>query len=103
MTGAREPDPSPPTLVVRGAIDATAAAALRAELREIVASGRGEAVVCDVGALQHLDEAALDALVRLQLTARRQGASIALRNASGELIDLLELVGLDDVLGEDER
>jgi len=36
--------------------------------------------------------------VRLQVAARRVGASIRLRNASQELVDLLEIAGLSDVL-----
>jgi anti-anti-sigma regulatory factor len=54
-------------------------------------------IVCDVGALAP-DAAALDALARLQLTARRLGHEILLRDASTELQELLEFVGLRDVL-----
>ena len=53
---------------------------------------------CDVSALTDADELALEALVRLQLTARRLGRTIRLRNASAQLVDLLALVGLTDVL-----
>ena len=53
---------------------------------------------CDVSALTHADELALDALVRLQLTARRLGRSLRLCNASPQLVDLLALLGLTDVL-----
>jgi len=48
----------------------------------------------DAGAITGADEAVLDALARLQLTARRIGGSIALVNARPELVDLLHLVGL---------
>ncbi len=40
----------------------------------------------------------VDALARFQLVARRQGGRVRLRNVSAELRELLELVGLDDVL-----
>jgi hypothetical protein len=53
---------------------------------------------CDVSALTDADELALEALVRLQLTARRLGRTVRLRNASAQLVDLLALVGLTDVL-----
>lgn len=53
---------------------------------------------CDVSSLTDADELALEALVRLQLTARRLGRTIRLRNASAQLVDLLALVGLTDVL-----
>lgn len=42
--------------------------------------------------------ALVDALVRFQLVARREGARVRLRNVSEELRTLLELVGLADVL-----
>jgi hypothetical protein len=54
-------------------------------------------VVCDVGALA-TDVAGIDSLARLQLSARRLGLDLGLRNASGELLDLIALVGLCDVL-----
>ena len=52
----------------------------------------------DVSALTEPDPAILDALVRLQLAARRLGSSIRLENACTELVDLLALVGLPEVL-----
>jgi hypothetical protein len=44
------------------------------------------------------DLALLDALARLQLAARRCGRSIRLRGPCPELCELLELVGLTDVI-----
>ncbi len=44
------------------------------------------------------DLAAVDALARLQLAARRLGCSIWLRHACPELSEILELAGLGDVL-----
>jgi hypothetical protein len=58
---------------------------------------RPSTIVCDVGALAP-DVAAVDALARLQLTARRLGYEIRLRDASVDLQDLLDFVGLSDVL-----
>jgi anti-anti-sigma regulatory factor len=55
-------------------------------------------VVVDVSALAEPDPEILDALVRLQLAARRRGASIRLENACPVLVDLLALAGLSDVL-----
>jgi hypothetical protein len=40
----------------------------------------------------------VDALGRLQLIARRAGAQVMVRHASPELRELLEFVGLDDVV-----
>lgn len=58
----------------------------------------GGLVVCDVGSLLDPDAATVDALARLQLTARRLGRRIRLRHACGELQGLLVLMGLGDVL-----
>jgi hypothetical protein len=58
---------------------------------------RPSTIVCDVGALAP-DAAAVDALARLQLTTKRLGYEIRLRNASVDLQDLLDFVGLRDVL-----
>jgi len=46
--------------------------------------------------------AVVDQLARLQLEARRLGCSICLRNACSELVELLELSGLDDVVVADD-
>ncbi len=54
-------------------------------------------VVCDVGALPP-DAASVDALARLQLSARRLGLDVGLGNASDELLELIALVGLREVL-----
>ncbi len=58
---------------------------------------RPSTIVCDVGALAP-DAGVVDALARLQLTARRLGVEIRLRHASSELQELLAFVGLRDVL-----
>ena len=55
-------------------------------------------VVCDVGDLE-ANMVTVDALARLQLTARRLGCRIELRGGSPELAGLLAFVGLTDVLG----
>jgi len=53
---------------------------------------------CDVSLITAPDECALDVLARLQLIARRLGATIHLHNAPPVLVDLIELTGLTDVL-----
>jgi ABC-type transporter Mla MlaB component len=55
-------------------------------------------VACDVGALAEPDAVTIDALARLQLTARRLGRRVELRSACEELEDLLTLTGLLGVL-----
>ncbi len=63
---------------------------------------RPSTIVCDVCALGP-DAAAVDALARLQLAARRLGLEIRLRHASKELQVLLAFVGLSDVLRVEAR
>jgi ABC-type transporter Mla MlaB component len=67
-------------------------------LRRRMGSGGADLAVCDVGAIVEPDMETVDALARLQLTARRLGCRIRLRGASGELLDLLVLSGLEDVV-----
>lgn len=45
-----------------------------------------------------LDAVTVDALCRLQLAAKRRGCTMRLRNASGDLLDLVAFMGLKDVL-----
>jgi hypothetical protein len=59
-------------------------------------------IVCDVGSFPP-DAAAIDALARLQLTAKRLGLELRLRHASTELEDLLAFAGLRDVLRVETR
>lgn len=54
-------------------------------------------VFCDVGALAQVNLAAVDALARLHLTARRHGSRLRLRNAGPDLLALLDLVGLPEL------
>jgi ABC-type transporter Mla MlaB component len=67
----------------------------------VQASGTGH-VICDVGAVVHPDAVTVEALARMQLTARRLGGRLKFQNACGELRDLLSVSGLSDVLPCDE-
>ncbi|MDJ0343797.1 STAS domain-containing protein [Streptomyces sp. H10-C2] len=72
--------------------------ALCARLRARLHGSEGGWVTCDVAALTEPDAGTVEALARLQLTARRLGSRIRLRNAGGRLCGLLALAGLRDVL-----
>lgn len=54
-------------------------------------------VFCDIGGLAQVNLAAVDALARLHLTARRHGSRLRVRNAGPDLLALLELVGLPEL------
>ena len=64
---------------------------------------RSREIVCDAGTLPP-DAAAVEALARLQLGARRAGMQVRVTGVSPELRHLLAFCGLSDVLGlEPER
>jgi ABC-type transporter Mla MlaB component len=60
----------------------------------------GGIVRCDVAGVEP-DAVTVDALSRLQLAAMRRGCAIRLRCASPALLELVELMGLSNVLCED--
>jgi ABC-type transporter Mla MlaB component len=102
MTANQGPRPLPvPTTIVL-AIDGRIARAdipgLCERVHALLEGCDAELVVCDVGGLVDPDAVTVDALARLQLTARRLGRRIRLRDPCGELQDLLALMGLGDVL-----
>ena len=84
-------------LVVDGPLGARAVAGLCAQVRAVVRSGV-EVVTCDVGRITEPDAGAVDAVARLQLTARRHGGSVRLRRVSRDLRRLLDLAGLRHVI-----
>lgn len=55
-------------------------------------------MIVDVSALRACDARTVESLTRLQLMARRLGATIELLNADADLVDLIALVGLSEVL-----
>jgi hypothetical protein len=59
-------------------------------------------IVLDVSAFAP-DVLTIDALARLQLSARRRGRRLRLRDASDELCELIDLAGLREVLGVEPR
>ncbi len=58
-------------------------------------------MVCDVAGVDP-DAVVVDALARLQLAAQKRGCCVRLHNASAELLDLVELMGLTHVLAVSE-
>lgn len=101
----RRPAQHPHTLVVRLAgrferSDATEVASIVAEhLRRRPA----RTVICEVGYLVAPGAAAVDAVCRIRLGVRRLGGRLRLRHASPALLDLIDLMGLCDVLSARAR
>jgi ABC-type transporter Mla MlaB component len=63
----------------------------------LLARSRAGVALCDVSSVD-VDAVTVDALARLQLAARRHGCRVRLRNASAELLELVDFMGLSDVL-----
>jgi ABC-type transporter Mla MlaB component len=85
-------------LVLGGMITRAAVPWLCEHVRRLLARSDADLVTCDVAALSDPDPTAIDALARLQLTARRMGRSIRLRHVQAKLAALLELTGLCEEL-----
>jgi anti-anti-sigma regulatory factor len=93
--------PTPSTIVfpVSGRIGPSDIRPLCEALRALLEEGYCELVICDVGALVDPDAAAVDALGQLQLTTRRLGCRMRLRDPSVELLELIVFMGLGKPAG----
>ena len=97
MSSPSQPEPSTGVLVIGGPIGAGDVARLCERLRVLSQGSDAEVIVCDVRTLA-ADAVTVEALARLQLTARRLGRQIRLHRASPELDQLLSFAGLADVV-----
>ena len=91
-------EPSTLVLVIRGRITRVDVPGLCKRIRPWLDDSDVHLVVCEVRGVIDPDAVAVEALARLQLTARRLGHRIRIRHACGELQDLLTLMGLSDVV-----
>ncbi|WP_078914197.1 STAS domain-containing protein [Streptomyces sp. NRRL S-37] len=100
---------TPPVLVLSGPLTRDEVSGPCDALRALLdggggGGGSGRVVVCDVAGLGPAGLAAVNLLARLQLTARRSGGRIRLRDPSPALCALLDLVGLRfEVEGQPEQ
>lgn len=92
-----DPEPSTGLLVIAGPVAARDVPALCDRLRTVIAMSDAEVVVCDVAGLP-ANARSIEALARMQLTARRLQRRIRLQRASPELQQLLQFAGLADVV-----
>jgi ABC-type transporter Mla MlaB component len=97
-TDDRPFEPTTTELVVGGRIGGADGLALCERLRALLDKEHAGLLECDVRGLVAADLGTVDALARLQLTARRLGSSVRLRNAPAELRELLALAGLGEVV-----
>ena len=63
----------------------------------LLRENRASVALCDVHGVEP-DAVTVDALCRLQVAARRLRCRVRLRHASPELVELVEFMGLKDVL-----
>ena len=82
---------------VGGPFTATDLPGLCERVCALLDQARADVAVCDVSGVG-ANAATVDALARLQLAARRHGCQVRLRHASDELLELLDFMGLSDVL-----
>jgi ABC-type transporter Mla MlaB component len=101
--GWTEPSPRPGAAVVvlRWPLDADGVERACASVDRLLRAGAA-VVACDVAAIAAPDLAAVDALARLQLAARRAGGHVEVRGAGDGLRQLLALAGLADVVPVDD-
>jgi len=95
-----QPGPDTLAFAIRGPIARADLPGLCDRVCAVLATRGTAVVVCDVTRVVP-DAVTVDALARLQLAARRQGCEVRLRNASAALLDLVELMGLTEVLCEE--
>lgn len=85
---------TPAVLVLAGPITRDEVAGLCDDVRALLDATRAGVVVCDVAGLGPPGLGTVDLLARLELTARRAGGRIRLRDPAPALLALLDLVGL---------
>ncbi len=81
-------------MVLPATVGGDAVACLCAELRTRLQTAPDRVVVCDAGALAGCGLAAVDLLARLELTARRAGGRMRIRDPAPDLSALLLLTGI---------
>jgi mannose-6-phosphate isomerase-like protein (cupin superfamily)/ABC-type transporter Mla MlaB component len=84
---------------VRGPLNRTDLSGLCARVSAVLGEAQTDVVLCDVAGVAP-DAVTVDALARLQLAARHFRCEVRLRNASAELLELVDFMGLTDVLPE---
>ncbi|MDQ1048137.1 ABC-type transporter Mla MlaB component [Streptomyces sp. V4I2] len=85
---------TPAVLVLTGPVTKDEVTGLCDDVRALLETSGARTVVCDVGGLGPPGLGTVDLLARLELTARRAGGRIRLRDPAPALHALLDLVGL---------
>lgn len=91
----------PLDVTIRGPLARADLPGLCERVCRLLGAARPSLAICNVEGLP-ADAVAVDALARLQLAARHHGCQVRLRNASPELLELVDFMGLRDVLPESD-
>ena len=91
-------EPGTIALVITGPVAPADVSGLCERVRALLECSDADLVVCDVRSIVRPDASTVDALARLQLTARRLGRRVRFRDAGEGLQELLALMGLSDVV-----
>ncbi|MFI9152233.1 STAS domain-containing protein [Streptomyces sp. NPDC053367] len=95
---------TPAVLVIAGPVTRDEVTGWCDAVRTLLTADDARVVECDVAGIGPPGLAAVDLLARMQLTARRSGGRIRLRDPDPALHALLDLVGLRfDVVGQPEQ
>ncbi|MGH2679767.1 MAG: hypothetical protein ACRDG8_04690 [Actinomycetota bacterium] len=86
------------TLAGRGPFGGAGSAGICDRARDLVVDPDADLLVVDIGELTAPDVVAVDAMARVQLGARRLRRQVRFRHACPEILELVELLGLADVL-----
>ena len=95
MMGATAPEPV--AFAIRGPIAPADLQGLCGRVCALLEGSGGGEVLCDVRGVGP-DTVTVDALARLELAARRRSCRVRLRGTSEELLELIELMGLSEVI-----
>jgi ABC-type transporter Mla MlaB component len=94
--------PTTITLAIGGPITRADLPGLCERVCALLEESDATVVICDVSGVDP-DAVTVDALARVQVAARRHGCQVRLRRASAELLELVEFMGLRDVLPDCPR
>ncbi len=93
------PDPSTLIFALEGPIAPEAVRWMCERVRFLLEATDTDHLICDVSAVLNPDAGTVEALARMQLTAKRLGGSLKVRDACPDLRDLLDLAGLSELFG----
>jgi ABC-type transporter Mla MlaB component len=97
LIGVAAPAPKPLAFSIWGPIGRADLPGLCDRVCALLQGSDAHVALCDVRGIEP-DAVTVDALARLQLAARRHGCQVRLRYASDELLELVDFMGLTDVL-----